>query len=74
MCLLFRRKALSSSYHRGSVFDNLNNPPILTCQPVYSIAYCASCFARHRRGSDGFHLNSRVCNLYETGDGSFIRG
>ena len=29
---------------------------------------------RHRRGSDGFHLNSRVCNLYETGDGSFIRG
>eukprot|EP00794_Sanderia_malayensis_P007789 gene7789-8634_t len=29
--------------------------------------------SRHRRGSDGFHLNSRVCNLYETGDGSFIR-
>ena len=27
-----------------------------------------------RRGSEGFHLNSRLCQLYEISDGSMIRG
>jgi len=28
---------------------------------------------RLRRGSEGFHLNSRLCQLYEINDGSMIR-
>ena len=29
---------------------------------------------RQRRGSEGFHLNNRLCQLYEISDGNMIRG